>query len=63
VDRILDSAERLGLFPHLGHTGHAPGTLEWVVPGLPYIIVYRISEDEDVIDVIAILHGAQERKS
>lgn len=39
VDRILDSAERLGSFRHLGHAGRRTGTFEWVVPGLPYVIV------------------------
>jgi len=61
VDRILDSAERLGRFPHMGHLGRGSGTLEWLVPGLPYIVVYRIDDDEDVIDVIAVFHGAQDR--
>jgi toxin ParE1/3/4 len=33
VDRILESAERLGRFPYTGHLGRAPGTYEWVIPG------------------------------
>jgi plasmid stabilization system protein ParE len=32
VSRILDSAERLGQFPHMGHEGRAAGTFEWVIP-------------------------------
>lgn len=52
--------ERLGRFPHMGHLGRAPGTLEWLVPGLPYIVVYRIDDDADVIDVISVFHGAQD---
>lgn len=35
IARILESAERLGHFPHVGHVGRAPGTLEWAVTGLP----------------------------
>jgi toxin ParE1/3/4 len=61
VDRILDSAERLGRFPHMGHVGRAPGTFELVVPGLPYVVVYRINTDDDVIDVVSVFHGAQDR--
>jgi toxin ParE1/3/4 len=61
VDRILDSAERLGRFPQMGHVGRAPGTLEWVVPGLPYVVVYRINTDDEVIDVVSVFHGAQDR--
>ncbi len=61
VDRILDSADRLGRFPHLGHLGRARGTFEWVVPGLPYIVIYRIDAHDDVVDVVAVVHGAQGR--
>lgn len=61
IDRILDSAERLGRFPHLGHAGRRAGTFEWVVAGLPYIIVYQINSDDDLIDVVAVVHGAQDR--
>jgi toxin ParE1/3/4 len=42
IDRILNSIELLGLFPDLGHAGKLLGTYEWVVGGLPYIIVYMI---------------------
>jgi toxin ParE1/3/4 len=61
VTRILDSAERLGLFPHMGHPGRARGTYEWVIPGLPYVIVYQIHETDDIVTVDAIFHGAQDR--
>ena len=30
------------------------------MPGLPYIVVYRIDDDADVIDVISVFHGAQD---
>ncbi len=35
VDRILESTEKLGQLPYMGHVGRAPGTYEWVVTGLP----------------------------
>jgi len=53
IGRILDSTERLGRFPRLGHIGRASNTLEWVVTGLPYVVVYRVNAGVDVIDVIA----------
>jgi plasmid stabilization system protein ParE len=62
VDRILESAERLGRFPYMGHSGRVRGTLEWVVPGLPYIIVYQVQEDEGLVSVDAVFHGAQDRE-
>lgn len=61
IDRILESAERLGRFPYMGHIGRAPGTYEWVVPGLPYIVVYKVNINDEEVDVVAVFHGAQDR--
>ena len=61
TDRILDSIERLGHLPHIGHVGRAPGTYEWVVTGLPYIVVYTIDSDNNELHIIAVFHGAQDR--
>lgn len=61
IDRILESADRLGRFPHLGHVGRGAGTFEWVVPGLPYIVVYRVNADDNVVDIVTVVHGAQDR--
>jgi toxin ParE1/3/4 len=59
---ILKSTERLGRFPYIRHDGSAPGAYEWVIPGLRYIVVYRIREREDLIIVGAVFHGAQEEQ-
>jgi toxin ParE1/3/4 len=61
IDRILESAERLGQFPYIGHVGRVPGTYEWVIPSLPYIIVYQVREEESLVIVAAVFHGAQDR--
>jgi addiction module RelE/StbE family toxin len=61
IDRILESAERLGRLPYIGHAGRAAGTHEWVIPGLPYILVYEIREHEQVVIINAVFHGAQDR--
>ena len=45
----------------MGHVGRAPGTYEWVVTGLPYIVVYRLDSDHDEVQIIAIFHGVQDR--
>jgi len=60
VERILESAQRLGRFPYMGHAGGAPGTYEWTVPGLPYIIVYKINPAQDEVQVVAVFHGARD---
>ena len=61
IDRILESVSQLGRFPFMGHVGKAPGTYEWVVPGLPYIVVYELDTDHDELKINAVFHGAQHR--
>jgi toxin ParE1/3/4 len=61
IARVRAAAEQLGEHPRIGHTGAAPGTLEWVVTGLPYVIAYEAREAEDEIVIIGIYHGAQLR--
>ena len=62
IDRILESIARLGDLPYMGHVGRAPGTYEWVVTGLPYIVVYKIDSDNNEVQIItAVFHGAQDR--
>ncbi len=63
IARIRLAAERLTEFPRIGHTGRVPGTLEWVVRGLPYIIVYEIGVTEpDEVLILGVFHGAQDRE-
>ena len=59
--RIFMAADMLGTFPKLGHKGLAARTREWVVPGLPYIIVHVVFPKEDEIIILAIRHGAENR--
>jgi toxin ParE1/3/4 len=63
VARIRLAAERLTEFPRMGHLGRVPGTHEWVVRGLPYIIVYETdATDPDEVRVLGIFHAAQDRE-
>lgn len=63
VARIRSAAERLTEFPRMGHVGRVEGTHEWVVRGLPYIIVYEIGAvDPDEVLVLGVFHGAQDRE-
>ena len=61
VERVFESVEHLATFPRMGHAGRDEGTFEWVVPRLPYIVVYEIHGERDEIVVIAVVHGAQDR--
>lgn len=61
IEAILAATERLAAHPFIGRAGRVEGTREWVVPRLPYIVVYRADEGNDELRVIAVFHGAQDR--
>jgi plasmid stabilization system protein ParE len=61
IARIRAAADRLGVWPHMGHVGRAPGTYEWSVVGVPYVIVYEIHNAADEVAIIGVLHGSQDR--
>jgi toxin ParE1/3/4 len=61
VERLFESAEHLTTFPDMGRPGRDEGTFEWVVPRLPYIMIYEIHRVRDEIIVAAVVHGAQDR--
>ena len=60
VERVLRSVDHLVAFPESGRIGQIPETREVVVPGLPYVVVYRYGEDR--VDIVAVFHGAQDRR-
>jgi toxin ParE1/3/4 len=60
--RIRLAAEQLGEFPRMGRAGGVPGTYEWPVKGLPYLIVYELRPTDELI-VLGVFHGAQDRDS
>jgi toxin ParE1/3/4 len=61
VTRIFAAVDRLAEFPNIGHVGAVPGTYEWTIQGLPYIIVHEIDDDKNELIVLGIFHGAQDR--
>lgn len=61
IERIFETLDHLALFPMMGHAGVEPETYEWVVPGIPFIIVYEIDEPAQELRVIAIFHSRQDR--
>jgi toxin ParE1/3/4 len=61
VTRIKTAANRLCDNPFMGRKGPASGTHEWVVTGLPYIIVYEPHIETDELIVLGVYHGAQMR--
>lgn len=57
---VRQAAGRLADYPQMGRPGRRRGTRELIMPGTPFIVVYRIQEQEArQIQVIRVLHGAQ----
>jgi toxin ParE1/3/4 len=56
--RVYRSVTSLDKFPHRGRRGRKADTRELVVTNLPYVVIYRVREN--VVEVIRILHGAQD---
>jgi toxin ParE1/3/4 len=57
LDLVLESIYGLSLFPEKGRAGRVDGTRELVVPGTPYIVVYRLKDTG--VQILSILHGAR----
>lgn len=55
--RIVNATDQTIQFPELGRTGRVKGTRELVVPGTPYVIVYRLKRN--AIHFLRVLHGHQ----
>ena len=59
IESIFKAMEHLAEFPFLGREGSVGNTREWIVRGLPYIIVYRVHAGKLIVD--AVFHAAQNR--
>jgi toxin ParE1/3/4 len=62
ADRILDTfhvaASRLERFPLMGRSGRTRGTRELIIPGTPYILIYRASRAE--IEIARVIHAKRD---
>ena len=56
VDRVETAVAGLGEYPGMGRPGRVPLTRELVVPGTPFVVVYRVRRD---VEIIRVLHAAQ----
>ena len=57
VARIFSAVGMLTRHPLAGREGRVQGTRELAVAQTPYVIAYRIRQDE--IQILTVLHGAQ----
>ena len=53
---IRQSVDQLKSYPSLGREGRVERTRELVIPNLPFIVVYTIKKD---IQVLAVLHTSR----
>ncbi len=56
---IRAGIDRLVLFPSYGRVGDVKGTRQFVVSGMPYVVVYEV--DAEMVTILRIYHAAQDR--
>lgn len=56
ASRIIAATARLATLPHSGRKGLIPGTRELIVPRLPFIIVYEVTQH---VLVLRVLHTSR----
>ena len=59
LDRLLDTAGRLGEFPDMGVKGREAGTRELIVPDLPYVLIYRRAAAR--VEILQLFHTSRKR--
>jgi toxin ParE1/3/4 len=59
IVRIQRAVELISTRPEIGRPSEDRMTREWSVPGLPYMIPYRIVGD--VVEIVRIWHTRRER--
>jgi toxin ParE1/3/4 len=57
--RLRAAANGLASHPEMGRPGRVGSTRELVVSGTPFILPYRVRRDR--VEILAVIHGAQER--
>jgi toxin ParE1/3/4 len=56
---IYNRLSVLEKFPESGRIGRVEGTRELPLPSLPFIVVYRVVERANVVEIVNVIHGAQ----
>jgi len=57
VLQIIEAVSLPGTQQGMGRVGRVPGTRELVVPGLPFIVPYRVKDGE--VQVLLVYHTAR----
>jgi toxin ParE1/3/4 len=54
---IYESVGSLSSFPFRGRLGRVEGTRELPVPSLPFLVIYRVTQE--AVEIAGVIHGAQ----
>ena len=57
VATIFQQTDLLAGHPAIGRAGRTPQTRELVISGTPYIVPYRVHNEE--VQILAVFHGAR----
>ena len=57
VVKIIKAVSLLGAQQGIGRAGLVPGTKELIIPGLPYIVPYRVKDGE--VQVLRVYHTSR----
>ena len=57
AQRIRVMTDFLGDHPKIGRIGRVAGTYELVIPGIPYIVPYRIRNQE--VQILSVYHTSR----
>ncbi len=57
IRHMIDSAARLAAHPQMGRPGRVPGTRELVITRFPYILPYRVCEQN--VEILRVFHTAR----
>ena len=61
VLNIIDSSYLiLPEHPNAGRLGRLKGTRELVIAGIPFIVIYRLLERQNQLQILRVLHDAQQ---
>ncbi|MDQ0470247.1 type II toxin-antitoxin system RelE/ParE family toxin [Labrys wisconsinensis] len=60
LDEIESQVEHLATYPAMGRVGRWRGTRELVVVRTPFIVVYRVRSKLRRIEIVRLMHGAQQ---
>lgn len=60
IDRVMARVAALAEHPEQGRPGRRRGTRELVVTGTPFLVVYRLRARSARIEILRVLHGAQQ---